>query len=183
MAIVSNGFEDGGAAAAARLETTTVPGAIGSMNMSLSFPTATGTIINAQMNPAAVSRRRARVLMTLVPALRFASHCERLVASALWVLLLQASVSTLVFLRLSQCASMRILQITGSIAYHATRFGKRGVWALWNSKQAKRLRKKIEFEFFTLILGCGNNLFLIILWPGWGVLGLVALILWAWSVA
>lgn len=184
MAIISGGLEGGGSAATARLDRTTAPAGFGTVNLLFPFPTTTGAIINIPtINPATVSRRRSRVLATLVPALRLASHCERLFARALWALLLQAFLSTLGLLRLSQCASIVILQVTRIMAYHSIRLFKRAAWATWDSTQARRLRKKIEFEFFTLILGCGNNLFLIILWPGWGILAIVALILWAWYVA
>ncbi|KAI1186679.1 hypothetical protein F5B17DRAFT_431365 [Nemania serpens] len=181
MTIMSNRFEGGCDAAAARLDRTTAPAGFRAMNLPLSFPTATGTVINGlTRNPSTVSWRRSRMLVTLVPALRLAGHYERLFASALWALLLQASLSTLGLLRLSQCASIRTLQVTRSVAYHSIRLSKRAAWAMWDSTQARRLRKKIEFEFFTLLLGVGNNFFLIILWPGWGILGLVALMLWAW---
>lgn len=46
-------------------------------------------------------------------------------------------------------------------------------WGAWNSKQSRRLRKKLEFEFFVLILGCGNGFILMIFWPGWILVGLV----------
>ncbi|KAL1847549.1 hypothetical protein Daus18300_013918 [Diaporthe australafricana] len=52
------------------------------------------------------------------------------------------------------------------------------VWSAWNSNQGRRLRKKLEFEFFVLILGCGNSLCLAVFWPGWFVIGLVYL---AWT--
>lgn len=52
-------------------------------------------------------------------------------------------------------------------------------WTAWNSSQVRRLRKKLEFEFFVLILGCGNSLCLAVFWPGWFVIGLLYL---AWTV-
>lgn len=53
----------------------------------------------------------------------------------------------------------------------------------WDSKQGRRLRKKVEFEFFVLILGCGNSFLLVCLWPGWIVLGLGYLVylVWCWA--
>jgi len=44
-------------------------------------------------------------------------------------------------------------------------------WSAWDSKPVRRLRKKVEFEFFVLLLGCGNTLFLMVFWPGWIPLG------------
>lgn len=52
-------------------------------------------------------------------------------------------------------------------------------WSAWNSSQVKRLRKKLEFEFFVLILGCGNSLCLAVFWPGWFIVGLIYLV---WTV-
>ncbi|KAI3395855.1 hypothetical protein diail_792 [Diaporthe ilicicola] len=52
------------------------------------------------------------------------------------------------------------------------------VWSAWNSSHVRRLRRKLEFEFFVLILGCGNSLCLAVFWPGWFVIGLVYL---AWT--
>lgn len=49
----------------------------------------------------------------------------------------------------------------------------------WNSKPARRLQKKVEFEFFVLILGCGNNFCLVVFWPGWILIGMVYLL---WTV-
>lgn len=49
------------------------------------------------------------------------------------------------------------------------------VWTAWNSSQGRRLRKKLEFEFFVLILGCGNSLCLAVFWPGWFIIGLLYL--------
>lgn len=47
--------------------------------------------------------------------------------------------------------------------------------SIWNSSQGRRLRKKLEFEFFVLILGCGNSLCLAVFWPGWFIIGLLYL--------
>lgn len=49
-------------------------------------------------------------------------------------------------------------------------------WGAWNSKQSRRLRKKLEFEFFVLILGSGNGFILMVFWPGWILVGLVYLV-------
>jgi len=49
-------------------------------------------------------------------------------------------------------------------------------WGAWNSKQSRRLRKKVEFEFFVLILGSGNGVILMMFWPGWILVALVYLV-------
>ncbi|KAK8043072.1 hypothetical protein PG994_013555 [Apiospora phragmitis] len=50
----------------------------------------------------------------------------------------------------------------------------------YNCKSVRRLRKKLEYEFFTFVLGSGgNSLFCIMFWPGWWILGFVALAIWS----
>lgn len=44
---------------------------------------------------------------------------------------------------------------------------------IWETRSVRRLRKKLVFEFFTLILGFGNPLCLMLFWPGWWVLGFI----------
>lgn len=53
----------------------------------------------------------------------------------------------------------------------------------WGSKPCRRLRKKLEFEFFVLILGCGNGFFLFFFWPGWLLVALAGLayLIWSWA--
>ncbi|KAK3991045.1 hypothetical protein QBC44DRAFT_210482, partial [Cladorrhinum sp. PSN332] len=42
------------------------------------------------------------------------------------------------------------------------------MWMAWDSKRSRRFRKRLEFEFFVLILGpLGNMMLLLLFWPGW----------------
>lgn len=56
-------------------------------------------------------------------------------------------------------------------------------WSAWNSNASRRLRKKLEFEFFVLILGCGNGFCLLVFWPGWILIGLAYCfyLIWTWA--
>lgn len=47
--------------------------------------------------------------------------------------------------------------------------------SIWDTPTTRRLRQKIVFEFMTFILGAGNNIFLVIFWPGSLLLGATAL--------
>ncbi|KAI4868028.1 hypothetical protein F4820DRAFT_445609 [Hypoxylon rubiginosum] len=48
---------------------------------------------------------------------------------------------------------------------------------IWKTRTVRRLRKKIAFEFVTLLLGSsGNSLFLVLFWPGWWVLGFIIMV-------
>lgn len=83
----------------------------------------------------------------------------------------------------------RLLLAGQLLAWHALTASRFVVWktaalsnfagrAAWNCKTMQRLRKKLEFEFFTFILGCGNFLFVAVLWPGWLILGLAGIVAW-----
>ncbi|KAG9245215.1 hypothetical protein BJ878DRAFT_31258 [Calycina marina] len=47
--------------------------------------------------------------------------------------------------------------------------GKEIAWAAW--KVTERLRQKLFFEFMVFILGGGYAFLLVLLWPGWIVVG------------
>ncbi|KAI0413311.1 hypothetical protein F5X98DRAFT_288047 [Xylaria grammica] len=167
-------------AAALQTDRTTASAQFGAMAMSVSLP-AGAVIVAPTTNPLTTSRLGSRLFATLLSALHFTSYCQWLLGSALLSLLLRASLMASVLFGLSQFASAQTFQATKTLVYRCARLSKQAAWALWDSTRIRRLRKKIEFEFFTLILGAGgNNLCLVIFWPGWGVLGLAALVLSAW---
>ncbi|KAJ9143076.1 hypothetical protein NKR23_g6841 [Pleurostoma richardsiae] len=73
------------------------------------------------------------------------------------------------------CRSLALCSFLASrsLVFRAVAFPDRAVRTLWNSKTARRMRKKIEYEFWTFILGPGGNaLFLMLFWPGWLLLGI-----------
>ncbi len=47
----------------------------------------------------------------------------------------------------------------------------------------RRLRKKIVFEFMVVILGPGNMLFVLAMWPGWLFLGFILCVARGWMVS
>ncbi|KAI1288867.1 hypothetical protein F5Y03DRAFT_73752 [Xylaria venustula] len=142
----------------------------------------TGAIVAAPTEiPATLHHYGSQIVSVLVSAVRFAGHYQRIVGRFLLPLLVQTSVLAYGLMRLSHFASIQTCLAIGTVAYHSTRLSKQATWTLWNSTQMRRLRKKIEFEFFTLILGAGgNNLCLVIFWPGWWLLGLAVFVLSAW---
>ncbi|KAI1819805.1 hypothetical protein F4861DRAFT_543570 [Xylaria intraflava] len=126
------------------------------------------------------------LLATLASGLRLAVHYQQFLSETLWSALLrpilrQVTLLTWVVSHLILFISIQTHQAAIGAFYHSIRLSKQATWAFWNSKHMRRLKKKIEFEFFTLILGGGgNNLCLVIFWPGWGVLALGAFIISAW---
>ncbi|CAN8102025.1 unnamed protein product [Discula destructiva] len=73
-------------------------------------------------------------------------------------------------------AALQTLLIARELATMAVTALSQIARGAWNSKQSRRLRKKLEFEFFVLILGTGNGIILLVFWPGWILIGLVYLI-------
>lgn len=73
-------------------------------------------------------------------------------------------------------AALQTLLLTKLIASRSTLALRAIAWSAWDSKQGRQLRKKVEFEFFVLILGYGNGFALIIFWPGWVLVGLAYLV-------
>lgn len=79
--------------------------------------------------------------------------------------------------------ALQTFLVTKDLAVRSNLAFSRVVWSAWDSKQGRQLRRKIEFEFFVLILGCGNGIALILLWPGWMLVGLAYLIYLGWTWA
>lgn len=100
--------------------------------------------------------------------LTFADQLFRLNHAILTHLVLGCSIALLQTYLVAKDLTTRSASTLGEIA-----------WSAWNSSHVNRLRKKLEFEFFVLILGCGNSLCLAVFWPGWFIIGLLYL---AWVV-
>ncbi|KAI1740223.1 hypothetical protein F4680DRAFT_124294 [Xylaria scruposa] len=149
---------------------TTVPAKLAALNMSLALP-AGAVVATSASTPTTGPHHGSRIFTNLVSALQL---------TRLLSLFLQASVLAFGLLYLSLFASVQIFQAARTIMYHSIQFSKQAAWRLWDSKHGRQLRKKVEFEFFTLILGGGNNLCLIIFWPGWPIISVVTLVLLAW---
>jgi hypothetical protein len=118
---------------------------------------------------------------TVEPALRLVRYGQQLLSRAMLSILLNTFLLASVLVHLSRIAPVYLHQAVTSTLYHLTHSSRWAIHRLWNTAQVKRLRRKIEFEFFTLILGAGgNNLFLLIFWPGWYIIGLAGFALWSW---
>ena len=72
-----------------------------------------------------------------------------------------------------------VLQCYYAIAMVVTEIwvrGSRMVKMGWRATEP--LRQKLFFEFMVFVLGGGYGLLLVVLWPGWIVVGMLALVLW-----
>lgn len=75
-------------------------------------------------------------------------------------------------------AALQTYLVTRDLTMRSAAALSRVASTAWNSRPVRRLQKKVEFEFFVLILGCGNNFCLVVFWPGWILIAMVYL-LWA----
>ncbi|KAI2641265.1 hypothetical protein GGS21DRAFT_487612 [Xylaria nigripes] len=148
----------------------------------MALPLLAGAILATSSRESPIACPRDHwLLATLTYAQRLASHYQQLLSAALLYLFRQVSRLLSIILHLAPFTSIQAYQAAKSVLHRSVQLSRWATWALWNSKHTKRLKKKIEFEFFTLILGGGgNNLFLVIFWPGWGILALSAFALSAW---
>lgn len=110
-----------------------------------------------------------RYILDLGPAFRYSHQMgSAVIVSARQFLQLNRIALTYLLLGCNVVALQAILFARDLAAAAATIISN-----AWDSKPGRRLRKKLEFEFFVLILGCGNSVLLVFLWPGWIVLGVV----------
>ena len=150
--------------------------------MSVTLPAGAIVAIPTQI-PIAISRYGSRIFTTLVSAVGFARYFQQISGRVLRTLFFQASLLASSTLGFSVFVYVQTCQATGPAAYRFVWLCRQAIWGLWDSAQMTRLRKKIEFEFFTLILGGGgNNLCLVIFWPGWPIIGLAMLVFSACNI-
>ncbi|KAK5634044.1 hypothetical protein RRF57_009758 [Xylaria bambusicola] len=142
------------------------------MTMSISLPAGIIVAIPTKI-PIDMSRYGSRIFTTVMFGLVLATYFQQVFGKVLWPFSLKMALLTSVVLGFSLFVSVQTWQATRPMVYHAAKLFEQVIWRLWDSAQIRRLRKKIEFEFFTLILGAGgNNLCLVIFWPGWAIIGL-----------
>ncbi|KAK4184676.1 hypothetical protein QBC35DRAFT_477034 [Podospora australis] len=124
--------------------------------------------------PTTVSRTRqqSNVISALSPLVQHALQLQQLISTIALHLFVRAYFAVYLVTSATLEASM-------SIARRALILSKWLGQKTWKSRRATRLRKRLEFELFVLLVGpCGNMLFLMLFWPGWLALGLA---LWAYG--
>ncbi|KAK4458259.1 hypothetical protein QBC42DRAFT_255519 [Cladorrhinum samala] len=107
------------------------------------------------------------ITSTIYPLIHNALRFQKLVLAAALQLIMQT-------LSAAHLVGTSCILYSRAIAWR----GLEVAWMLWDSKRARRFRKRIEFEFFVLLLGpLGNMMFLGLFWFGWVLLGLG---IWGW---
>lgn len=119
-----------------------------------------------------------RPLLTLLsPALSsslyLATIFQRLLSTTTLFLFLRAYILSLILLRqsyhISQILLLQSYYASSILAKHGFWASKEGARRAW--KASEKLRNKLFFEFAVFILGGGNQVILIVFWPGWIVVG------------
>lgn len=136
-------------------------------------------LASSKMDPAGPlsQQQHATIISQMSPTLAYIIHFQNIIGSfsvfLCWRAYLLASVSL-----------ARAVWATRLLAFYAfvgTKLGAlqgaTAIVALWDMKMTRTLRDKLFHEFALFILGAGNGIFLLVLWPGWVVLG-GAIFLW-----
>jgi len=118
------------------------------------------------------------VISNLGPLLSLALRFQQILSTATIVLLIRTFlaaklVGSTLFLT-SRLAALQAFILSRTLTMSTASLTTRLCYTIWDSKRSRRLRKKLEFELFTLILGPGGNaLLLLLFWPGWLLLGAI----------
>ena len=144
------------------------------------------TVLTPSPNPSALlsGTSSTAILQLLAPTLKhslyFAAVFQRLLSTTTLFLFLRAYVSSLFVLRQTFYASQLVLiqsyYASALLARQVTPALKQVMRRGWNA--TAKLRKKLFFEFMVFVLGGGNQVLLVVFWPGWIVVGGGAMGLW-----
>ncbi len=133
--------------------------------------------------PSVALSRRSDVIAILHPLVSSAVRFQQLLGSAAFHLAIRtyfaATIVATISIWASKVIAWRAFLASRILAVRGLFLTKRLAWTAWDCKQARRFRKRLEFEIFVLILGPGGNaLLLIIFWPGWLILALLGWGIW-----
>ncbi|KAK3903391.1 hypothetical protein C8A05DRAFT_14658 [Staphylotrichum tortipilum] len=126
---------------------------------------------------------RSDIISTIYPLVNSAVQFQQLLGSAAIHLAIRTYFAATILAAASWWASKNIvwraLLVSRVIAARLLFVTRHLTWTAWDSKQCRRLRKRLEFELFVLILGpSGNALLLMIFWPGWPMLAFLGWGFW-----
>ncbi|KAI1099647.1 hypothetical protein F4804DRAFT_75033 [Jackrogersella minutella] len=131
-----------------------------------------GLIAASTKEPRAPIQQSFDVATTLfAPTLVLIVQCQHLLGAATVSLLIQAHWLSWQIFCVSRIIVSQVYVASRYFRYHTVVMLR----SIWKTGTVRLLRKKVVFEFVTLLLGGGNCLCLVLFWPGWWVLGLVGL--------
>jgi hypothetical protein len=137
-------------------------------------------LLAASRAPPGVSSltQHSDVLSVLSPLVNTALQFQQLVGSAAFHLAVRAYFAAAATATLAIWVSWRViwhaLVTSRLLAAHALLLLRRLIWAAWDSRSGRRLRKRLEYEIMVTLLGPGGNtLLLMLFWPGWFMIGVL----------
>lgn len=132
--------------------------------------------------PPLSQHHHATIISRLGPTLAYAAHFQNLVGSLSVFLCWRAYLLTCVSLAQAYYATRFLafyaLMGTKLGALYGAAVSSRAAVAVWDMKTTQMLRDKLFYEFALFILGAGNGVFLLVLWPGWIVIAGASFVLW-----
>ncbi|KAK2594498.1 hypothetical protein QQS21_007779 [Conoideocrella luteorostrata] len=146
-----------------------------------------GSLLTAsKVEPGVSLNPHSTIISHLAPTLAFVLRFQYLLRSFSSFVYLHASSLTGIALVNALYAS----QFLVIHAYIAAKFGifqglkmsAKAASGVWEAKTTQALRKKLFYEFAVFILGSGNFIILMMLWPGWLVVGGLLFTLWRYYV-
>ncbi|KAI2773983.1 hypothetical protein F4815DRAFT_400600 [Daldinia loculata] len=124
--------------------------------------------------PRAVTNPSSSIITIFVPTLVVILRCQRVLAAASLSLHIKVSCFAWQLSQVLRIFASQVYSTSKLFRYYTAILGR----TIWKTKSVQRLRKKIVFELFTLMLGSsGNSLCLLLFWPGWWFLGITWLII------
>lgn len=119
--------------------------------------------------------RQSDAVSALGPLLKYTLQCEQRLSSLSLSIAFRSYFIASYLLFVVKVIATQAAAGSKPLLFGTAQLIKTAILAAWNSPRIKQLRKKVELEFFTFILGGGNSIFLMMFWPGWWVMGTVIL--------
>ncbi|KAM3515938.1 hypothetical protein MY11210_000478 [Beauveria gryllotalpidicola] len=124
----------------------------------------------------------ATMISRVGPTLAYAVHLQDIIGSLSaflwWHAYLLVSVSLARAYSAIRVLALHVLVATKLGAFYGAAASVRAATAVWDMKSTRVLRDKLFHEFALFVLGAGNGLFLLVLWPGWIVIGGTSFVFW-----
>ncbi|KAM3541287.1 hypothetical protein ARSEF1564_005786 [Beauveria bassiana] len=124
----------------------------------------------------------ATMISRVGPTLAYAVHLQDIIGSLsailCWRAYLLSSISLAQAYSAIRFLALRLLVATKLGAFYGAAASVRAATTVWDMKTTRMLRDKLFYEFALFVLGAGNGLFLLVLWPGWIVIGGTSFVLW-----
>ncbi|KXJ89184.1 hypothetical protein Micbo1qcDRAFT_206752 [Microdochium bolleyi] len=118
------------------------------------------------------------LVSVLAPAVRAASQCQQMLGAWYLQIFLRAFALLRHALWFTHAFTIRSLVLSKSALLNTAAVATRVGWLAWDCKTMRRFKKKLEFELFTIMLSTGNQVCVLVFWPGWWLIVLAMLTSW-----